>query len=172
MWPVKLWWSAFSPACLTWSLDLMTKLVLKRRLRQRLDHQEGLCTTGNMGVTMISATDVAIFQLTQNILSFIVKVWCISEGTNDIAVLKFCMCKRVWKINIFWCGSGKTIELDDVTFHQCVNLTRFNAEKTVSFVPPDGEFELMKWVAYSFLFFSEQSGVCIQYEYTLRIRRI
>lgn len=41
--------------------------------------------------------------------------------------------------------SGKTIELDDVTFHQCVNLTRFNAEKTVSFVPPDGEFELMKY---------------------------
>lgn len=40
---------------------------------------------------------------------------------------------------------GKTIELDDVTFHQCVNLTRFNAEKTVSFVPPDGEFELMKY---------------------------
>jgi hypothetical protein len=41
-------------------------------------------------------------------------------------------------------NSGKTIELDDVTFHQCVNLTRFNTEKTVSFVPPDGEFELMK----------------------------
>jgi hypothetical protein len=32
------------------------------------------------------------------------------------------------------CNSGKTIELDDVTFHQCVNLTRFNTEKTVSFV--------------------------------------
>ncbi|KAK9123310.1 hypothetical protein Sjap_012912 [Stephania japonica] len=41
--------------------------------------------------------------------------------------------------------SGKTIELDDVTFHQCVSLTRFNSEKTVSFVPPDGEFELMKY---------------------------
>eukprot|EP00270_Netrium_digitus_P001922 TRINITY_DN12130_c0_g1_i2.p1 TRINITY_DN12130_c0_g1~~TRINITY_DN12130_c0_g1_i2.p1 ORF type:complete len:449 (-),score=111.01 TRINITY_DN12130_c0_g1_i2:330-1676(-) len=41
--------------------------------------------------------------------------------------------------------SAKTIELDDVVFHQCVNLTRFNAEKTVSFVPPDGEFELMKY---------------------------
>ncbi|GBG83426.1 hypothetical protein CBR_g37139 [Chara braunii] len=41
--------------------------------------------------------------------------------------------------------SGKTIELDDVTFHQCVNLGRFNTEKTVSFVPPDGEFELMKY---------------------------
>jgi hypothetical protein len=44
----------------------------------------------------------------------------------------------------FFLNSGKTIELDDVTFHQCVNLTRFNSEKTVSFVPPDGEFELMK----------------------------
>ncbi|CAI7838912.1 unnamed protein product [Closterium sp. NIES-53] len=40
---------------------------------------------------------------------------------------------------------GKTIELDDVVFHQCVNLARFNTEKTVSFVPPDGEFELMKY---------------------------
>jgi len=45
---------------------------------------------------------------------------------------------------LYLLDSGKTIELDDVTFHQCVNLTRFNAEKTVSFVPPDGEFELMK----------------------------
>lgn len=33
----------------------------------------------------------------------------------------------------------------DVTFHPCVNLGRFNAEKVVSFVPPDGEFELMKY---------------------------
>lgn len=41
--------------------------------------------------------------------------------------------------------SGKTIELDDVVFHQCVNLARFTTEKTVSFVPPDGEFELMKY---------------------------
>ncbi len=48
------------------------------------------------------------------------------------------------------CNSGKTIELDDVTFHQCVNLTRFNTEKTLSFVPLYGKFELMKWVASPF----------------------
>ena len=35
--------------------------------------------------------------------------------------------------------------MQDVTFHQCVNLGRFNTEKVVSFVPPDGEFELMKY---------------------------
>ncbi|KAA3469226.1 AP-2 complex subunit mu-like isoform X1 [Gossypium australe] len=40
---------------------------------------------------------------------------------------------------------GKTIKLDNVTFHQYVNLTRFKSEKTVSFVPPDGDFELMKY---------------------------
>eukprot|EP00898_Chlorokybus_atmophyticus_P006245 jgi/Chlat1/6621/Chrsp482S06107 len=42
-------------------------------------------------------------------------------------------------------GKSRQVELDDTVFHQCVNLGRFNAEKTVSFVPPDGEFELMKY---------------------------
>lgn len=35
--------------------------------------------------------------------------------------------------------------LDDATFHPCVNLGRYNAERVVSFVPPDGEFELAKY---------------------------
>lgn len=41
--------------------------------------------------------------------------------------------------------TGSVAALQDVTFHQCVNLGRFNTEKVVSFVPPDGEFELMKY---------------------------
>ncbi|KAK9909474.1 hypothetical protein WJX75_002828 [Coccomyxa subellipsoidea] len=40
---------------------------------------------------------------------------------------------------------GLNESLEDVTFHQCVNLGKFNTEKVVSFVPPDGEFELMKY---------------------------
>ena len=43
------------------------------------------------------------------------------------------------------CACRKSIELDDVTFHQCVDLTRFAGEKTITFVPPDGAFELMKY---------------------------
>mmetsp|Transcript_37470 Transcript_37470/g.93140 ORF Transcript_37470/g.93140 Transcript_37470/m.93140 type:complete len:460 (-) Transcript_37470:144-1523(-) len=39
----------------------------------------------------------------------------------------------------------KSIELADLQFHQCVNLSKFNGEKTISFTPPDGEFELMKY---------------------------
>jgi hypothetical protein len=32
-----------------------------------------------------------------------------------------------------------------VKFHQCVRLSRFENDRTISFVPPDGEFELMSY---------------------------
>jgi AP-1 complex subunit mu len=40
---------------------------------------------------------------------------------------------------------GKMIEMDDVRFHQCVRLARFENDRTISFIPPDGEFELMSY---------------------------
>src|SRR5712672_4360529 len=40
---------------------------------------------------------------------------------------------------------GKSIELEDVRFHQCVRLARFENDRTISFIPPDGEFELMSY---------------------------
>jgi len=40
---------------------------------------------------------------------------------------------------------GKAIEMEDVAFHQCVKLNRFESDRTISFVPPDGEFELMSY---------------------------
>uniref|UniRef100_A0A0K0F7E9 MHD domain-containing protein n=1 Tax=Strongyloides venezuelensis TaxID=75913 RepID=A0A0K0F7E9_STRVS len=41
--------------------------------------------------------------------------------------------------------SGKAVELEDVKFHQCVRLSRFESERTISFIPPDGDFELMSY---------------------------
>jgi AP-1 complex subunit mu len=38
---------------------------------------------------------------------------------------------------------GGAVELEDVKFHQCVRLSRFENDRTISFIPPDGEFELM-----------------------------
>lgn len=35
--------------------------------------------------------------------------------------------------------------MDDVQFHQCVKLGTFEADRTITFVPPDGEFELMRY---------------------------
>lgn len=40
---------------------------------------------------------------------------------------------------------GKLIEMEDIKFHHCVRLNKFEAERTISFIPPDGEFELMTY---------------------------
>ena len=37
------------------------------------------------------------------------------------------------------------VEIDDCTFHRCVRLGKFDADRTITFVPPDGEFELMRY---------------------------
>ncbi|GBG34652.1 AP-1 complex subunit mu-1 [Hondaea fermentalgiana] len=42
-------------------------------------------------------------------------------------------------------AKGKAVELEDVKFHQCVRLARFENDRTISFIPPDGEFELMSY---------------------------
>jgi len=40
---------------------------------------------------------------------------------------------------------GKAVEMEDVKFHQCVRLSQFDKDRTISFVPPDGDFELMSY---------------------------
>uniref|UniRef100_A0A6T6CCA5 MHD domain-containing protein n=1 Tax=Compsopogon caeruleus TaxID=31354 RepID=A0A6T6CCA5_9RHOD len=36
-------------------------------------------------------------------------------------------------------------DIEDIKFHQCVRLSKFEADRTISFVPPDGNFELMTY---------------------------
>jgi AP-1 complex subunit mu len=40
-------------------------------------------------------------------------------------------------------SKGKSVDLEDIRFHQCVRLSRFETDRTISFIPPDGEFDLM-----------------------------
>jgi len=42
-------------------------------------------------------------------------------------------------------AAKRAVELEDIKFHQCVRLTRFESDRTISFIPPDGEFELMSY---------------------------
>jgi len=42
-------------------------------------------------------------------------------------------------------AKGKAVEMEDIKFHQCVRLARFENDRTISFIPPDGEFELMSY---------------------------
>lgn len=40
-------------------------------------------------------------------------------------------------------GRQKSVDLEDIKFHQCVRLSTFERDRTISFVPPDGAFDLM-----------------------------
>ncbi|KJP90036.1 hypothetical protein AK88_00205 [Plasmodium fragile] len=39
----------------------------------------------------------------------------------------------------------KLVELEDMKFHQCVRLSKFENDRTISFIPPDGIFNLMTY---------------------------
>jgi len=41
--------------------------------------------------------------------------------------------------------SKSAIAIDDCQFHQCVKLSKFETEHAISFIPPDGEYELMRY---------------------------
>uniref|UniRef100_A0A915D1X7 MHD domain-containing protein n=1 Tax=Ditylenchus dipsaci TaxID=166011 RepID=A0A915D1X7_9BILA len=42
-------------------------------------------------------------------------------------------------------ASRASVAIDDCQFHQCVKLTKFDTEHAISFIPPDGEYELMRY---------------------------
>ena len=41
--------------------------------------------------------------------------------------------------------SSKTIEMDDLKFHNCVDMNKFENERIIEFTPPDGNFVLMNY---------------------------
>lgn len=59
---------------------------------------------------------------------------CQLSGTPDL-VLKFTNASMI----------------DDASFHPCVRLKRYEREKVVSFIPPDGKFKLMEFRFYNLL---------------------
>ena len=40
---------------------------------------------------------------------------------------------------------GGSVVLDDINFNDCVNLTEFESSRTLSFIPPDGEFVVLNY---------------------------
>jgi len=44
-------------------------------------------------------------------------------------------------------GEAGSVTLEDCQFHQCVKLGKFDTDRIISFIPPDGEFELMRYRA-------------------------
>jgi AP-2 complex subunit mu-1 len=42
-------------------------------------------------------------------------------------------------------AAAGSVTLEDVSLHQCVKLSSFTTDRTISFVPPDGSFQLMNY---------------------------
>lgn len=42
-------------------------------------------------------------------------------------------------------SNNKKIEMEDIKFHQCVRLSKFENERIITFIPPDGEFTVMSY---------------------------
>ena len=42
-------------------------------------------------------------------------------------------------------GSNSAAKVDDMNFNDCVNLTEFETARTLSFIPPDGEFVVLNY---------------------------
>jgi AP-1 complex subunit mu len=65
-------------------------------------------------------------------------------GLNDRAMLERNSGTRGFGSPPDGLGIG-TIDLEDAKFHQCVQMSKFESERLISFVPPDGEFVLMNY---------------------------
>lgn len=66
-------------------------------------------------------------------------------GLNDKLVLDKKAASGVGQLGAAAGGADTgAVELDDCQFHQCVKLGKFDSDRTISFIPPDGEFELMR----------------------------
>jgi len=61
-------------------------------------------------------------------------------GMNDKLVME-----KEAKNNAKQRSHATGIVIDDSAFHRCVRLSQFDQDRTISFIPPDGEFELMKY---------------------------
>ena len=41
--------------------------------------------------------------------------------------------------------TDRGIQIDDIKFHQCVRLGRFDRDRSITFIPPDGVFDVMTY---------------------------
>lgn len=69
-----------------------------------------------------------------------------SAGTSGAGAASFSTAGDTTGMGGAGMGGGKSsIAIDDIQFHQCVKLSKFESDHSISFIPPDGEFELMRY---------------------------
>lgn len=67
------------------------------------------------------------------------------DQTTNNSYNKYSNCAEKLRGPLGASSSASGVPLEDVRLHQCVRLTRFEQDRTISFVPPDGDFELLSY---------------------------
>ncbi|KAG4306112.1 hypothetical protein PORY_000100 [Pneumocystis oryctolagi] len=80
--------------------------------------------------------------IVRNEIIGVIKMKCYLSGMPELCLG---LNDKVMFENIGRTLRGKAVEMEDIKFHQCVQLSRFDNDRTISFIPPDGEFELMNY---------------------------
>ncbi|GMM34510.1 hypothetical protein DASC09_018350 [Saccharomycopsis crataegensis] len=80
----------------------------------------------------------------KQVISGEVKVKCFLSGmpTLKLGLNEFLVHDRDSASTI---DSFKRIQFDNLNFHQCVELSQFSNDNTISFIPPDGKFSLLNY---------------------------
>ncbi|BDA40565.1 AP-4 complex subunit mu-1 [Coccomyxa sp. Obi] len=97
------------------------------------------CTFSSSGHVQTSQIDGAI-----QVKSYLTGNPAIAIALNDSLVIG----RRETSGSVDYGGYGRgsdTVMLDDCNFHQSVSLDRFETERTLQLVPPDGEFAVMNY---------------------------
>jgi AP-2 complex subunit mu-1 len=78
-----------------------------------------------------------------------------------------------------YANQQKGIQIDDIKFHQCVRLGRFDRDRSITFIPPDGVFEVMSYrVSQNINLPFKITPVILEYqedqriEYSIKVRSI
>ena len=61
------------------------------------------------------------------------------------AAIDHCVSTQIDRRGAMQGRNGRSVDLEDIKFHQCVRLTEFDENRQIVFTPPDGEFELMSY---------------------------
>lgn len=70
------------------------------------------------------------------------KMRCYLSGTPDLVL--GLNDKKFFEMNN-QATKRRVVDIEDIKFHQCVRLGKFEDERTITFVPPDGEFDLITY---------------------------
>lgn len=101
--------------------------------------------TNEVYIDIVENINLLISRTGELIKSEVVGAVMVKSGLSGWPECKFGMNDKLQIAQSKSNSTVKGITIEDLKFHQCVRLSDFNKDRTITFVPPDGLFELMSF---------------------------